>query len=379
MRDILRKSNLDLFREIKRLEAGLVGLRIIEELNPYYNWLYNQVNLLRDSITKNLHYLNLNNDDILEDILSWTQKFTRTFQLLNSRLAGPIFRSCPSDSLSLKILTWLHSKHPQTNDIPLGLVDGEFSIWPEPNFPIIYFMPTSAQRGLLYLPLFFHEFGHLLYACHKPEMDVLVGELQKEIEDLLRGAFHRNDLYAEEDVKKQRIIVETWYEWTQEFFCDVVGLNIGGPCFIKAFSIYLRMTGRAVFQQSFEELINSTHPVAWIRARLLVDHSRELGLKEEAQELEYEWNTIAKSLKVSEDYYGFYDDDFLPLINRTLKDMLIEADPNKFKENEISSTEYNLKSSSPVHLLNAAWKKFLGEPKNYQKWEKENISNILGN
>ena len=54
--------------------------------------------------------------------------------------------------------------------------------------PLIYMMPPSAQQGLLYLPLFFHEFGHLLYACHKPEMDALVRELQENLAELLEPA-----------------------------------------------------------------------------------------------------------------------------------------------------------------------------------------------
>ncbi len=107
-----------------------------------------------------------------------------------------IIRARPSDRLCLKLLRWLHSVHPQTQDIPLGLSDGEFGIWPALPLPILYFMPSSSQHGLLYLPLFFHEFGHLLYACHKAELDDLVRDLQRQIEELLMPSVQRDDYYA---------------------------------------------------------------------------------------------------------------------------------------------------------------------------------------
>ena len=276
MRLILQQNNHDLFREINRLKSSLSNLEIPEELIPYYNWISSQIDLFRERVLKNLRYLDLSNNDILEEILYWTQEITRAFHSLNRNFAGPLFRSLPSDRLCLNMLMWLHSKHPETRNTPIGLSDGEFGIYPVPTFPIIYFMPFSAQSGLLYLPIFFHEFGHLLYACHRKELDDLVHDLQDSIENLLRGTSHRDDAYSEEELKYQKTIVETWYRWVQEIFCDAVGLMIGGPCFLKAFSMYLRMTGREIFQQSMESLFNSTHPVSWIRIRLVAERARKL-------------------------------------------------------------------------------------------------------
>ena len=377
MRDILRQSNLDLLREIERLGSILPTAQVPRELSPYHEWVSSSCDSLRVRVLQNLQDLKLNRDEILVDILSSTQEITRGFQLYNEKLISPILRSLPSDRLCLRLLRWLHMNHQQTGSFPAGLTDGEFGVWPAPPFPTIYFMPSLAQRGLLYLPLFFHEFGHLLYACHKQELDDLVSDLQSEIADLLRPASQRNDLHSQTEAERHKTIVETYYAWAQELFCDAVGLSIGGPCFARAFSMYLRMTGRGAFHQPPEELTSSPHPVAWLRMRLIGGRARRLSLSPEANVLEAVWETIAGTLRVDEDYYGFYDDKFLPTILQTLDSMLVEVSPYQFTDRDISSSEWGPRSSSPIHLLNRAWSIFLNDPGDYPAWEKNAISSFL--
>ena len=378
MRDILRESNLDLLREIDRLSSVSSTISVPAELSAYQDWMTEVCSSLRQRALWNLRYLELNKDEILDDILSETQLLTALFRLCNQRLASPLLRYQPSDRLCLRIIAWLHDYHAETRDIPAGLSDGEFGIWPEPHIPIVYFMPSSRQHGLLYLPLFFHEFGHLLYASHKEEMDELVGELQKEIADLIEPVSQRNDLYAHQDAKTRSVIVETWYEWAQELFCDAVGLTIGDPCFANAFSMYLQMGGRDKFYQPQEKLVLSEHPVAWLRIRLIAERARQMGLVE-TDRLETEWNRIAATMEIPEDYYGFYDDRFLPSIHETIDDMLTEASPYQFSAEDVSPSDWNIESSSPVHLLNKAWFVFLSGPDGYVNWEEQAISTFLGN
>jgi hypothetical protein len=149
-------------------------------------------------------------------------------------------------------------------------------------------MPSSAQYGLLYLPLFFHEFGHLLYACHQPELDDLVKEFQTEISTLLKPVVQYDNLQVQQDTKNKRIIVETWYVWIQELFCDAVGFQIGGSCFTHAFSMYLKMLGRDRFVLSFEKLAYSPHPITWLRVHLLSTLLEKYELAEHANKLENE-------------------------------------------------------------------------------------------
>ncbi len=379
MREILRQSNLDLLREISRLELALSSASVLPELSAYREQISKVCEALRKQRHQNLHDLNLNQDEILPDILSGTQNLAKLFRLYDERFASPILRSLPSDRLCLRVITWLHAHHPETQNVPAALSDGGFSIWPEPQLPVVYFMPSSRQQGLLYLPLFFHEFGHLLYACHEPEMDNLVRELQEKIVGLLEPASQHDDLYTQEAAKMRRAVAASWYLWTQEIFCDMVGFTVGGPCFTRAFSMYLRMNGRDAFHLPREKLELRRHPVTWLRVRLLADRSRQMGWSTEADTLQNEWGKIAATMGVTEDYYGFYDDRFLPSIRQTIDDMLTEASSYQFKVEDVSTCEWDPDSSTPVHLLNRAWSVYLNDPDGYDSWEKQAISDFLAN
>ena len=373
---ILRQSNLDLLREINRLSSVLSTVSVPTELAAYQARVSEACSDLRGLVLQNLQYLDLNRDDILDDILSQTQSVTAVFRLYNQRIASPLLRYRPSDRLCLRIIGWLHAQHAKTRDIPAGLDDGEFGIWPEPRVPLIYFMPASGQHGLLYLPLFFHEFGHLLYACHREEMDALVRDLQAEIAALLEPVPQRDGLPARPDAELRNRIVERWYEWAQEQFCDAVGLTIGGPCFANAFSMYLRMGGRGRFYLPREQLELSEHPVAWLRIGLIAERARQMNLVE-ADRLESEWNRIAAIMQIAEDYGGFCDSRFLPSIHKAVDDMLTEGAPHRFSGDDVSPHGWNAESSSPVHLLNTAWSVFLSDPDGYAGWEERAIATFL--
>lgn len=376
MRGILTQSNLDLLMEIARLKSALSSVSVLPELSAYHEQISKVCEILRRQGHQNLHDLSLNKDEILPDILSETQNLAKLFRLYDEHFASPVLRSLPSDRLCLRAITWLHAHHPETQNVPVALNDGGFSIWPEPQLPIVYFMPPSRQHGLLYLPLFFHEFGHLLYACHKPEMNNLVCELQKEIAGLLEPISQCDDLYAQEDARRRTAIAETWYEWTQELFCDTAGFTIGGPCFVNAFSMYLRMGGRDEFHLPREKLEFSRHPVTWLRIRLLAERARQMGLVD-ADRLETEWNQIAATMGIAEEYYGFYDDRFLPSIRKTIDDMLTEASPYQFRAEDVSPSDWDPEPSSPVHLLNRAWFIFINDSDGYDDWEEQAISTFL--
>lgn len=133
----------------------------------------------------------------------------------------------------------------------------------------LYFFPSVEQRGLLYQPLSFHEFAHLLYACHTREMDDPVGELQQKVHDALLPASQRNDRHAAQQGQQRQTIVGAWYQWTQEFFCDAVGFTIGDPCFLWAFSTYLSRMTETDFYRRPNDLRPSMHPVPWLRIQLV--------------------------------------------------------------------------------------------------------------
>ena len=366
-------------RNIERLLDNLdqASSFIPAELSAYYNWVYSAFEQLLVWVVQHLGYLKLQQDSILPDLFSSTQELTNRFRLYDQLLASPILRSKSTDRLCLKLLQWLHLTHPKTEKILVALSDREFASSPAPPLPTIYFMPSSTQHGLLYLPILFHEFGHLLYVCHKPEMDDLVEELQAKINHLLEPGSQRDDLFAQQEMKRRKDIVETWYEWTNELFCDAVGFTIGGPAFIYAFSMYFRTLGRRQYHLGTTELSFREHPVTWLRIRLLADRARQMDYGLIADKLEADWSAIAKTLKVIEDYYGFYEPEFLPAIQQTLNNMLVEADPRSFTPQEVNVPPLESSIYSPIALFNQAWHQFLMNPSEYSVWEKNTINSFL--
>jgi hypothetical protein len=379
LREILLQNNIDLLHSLAKVERSLDLIRpsVAPELRDYLVWIDSFITGIQERVKKNIRLIKLDLDSILEHILTRTQTATRDFFLLNQRLLAPILRSNSSDKLPLRLIRWLHKNHPTTKNVPFALSDGEFAVWPDPPQPAIYFLPPSAQGGFLYLSLFYHEFGHVLYAIHKPELDDLVRELQGEIEELLRPATSRNDFSSEQDDKKRIDIVETWYEWAQEIFCDAVALAIGGGSFVNAFGLYMRMRGLEEFHVPSHDLSGRSHPVTLIRVRLLSSLAVKKGWKSEANRLEESWNALAIARKVEEDYYGYYDQTFLPKVQDRIEDMMtvVEALVYEKKEDEKVEGAELLKCSPPV-ILNAAWTRFFVDPIGYAKWEDEMIDLI---
>jgi hypothetical protein len=333
---------------------------------------------LRKQSEQNLQDLRRGRDEILEDLLSSTQQLTQGVRLLSAKMATPVVRACDEDRLCLKTIAWLHRVHPKTTAVPAAFADGDVAVWPFLGIAPIYFFPAAEQRGLLYQPLYFHEFGHLLYAIHKPEMDDLVRELQGAIEDLLKPAAQRNDQHAGVRAEERQAIAYTWYRWAQELFCDAVGLTIGGPCFLRAFSGYLGTMDRGDFYRGPEDLRFSTHPVKWLRMKLLIGRARKAGYGEVADVTEDEWQLVATTMGVTEDYHGFYDGSFeMPLL-KTLDDMLVEAAPRKCEYDEAAGSDPESGTVEALLVrLNLAWKMNSEREDEYSEWERQAIKRLL--
>ena len=373
MRNILLDSNTDLCHEVERLVARLTDTTVIPELAGYHDRVLRACMDIREQVLGNLQKLELGRDDIIPEILSETQRLARELRLYNQRLAGPALRGLQSDRLSLRVLNWLHAAHKDTTGIPAAVSTDEFGIWPAPPHPVIYFMPASAQGGLLYQALFFHEFGHLLYSQHEPEMASLVRDLQLQIAELLEPLARLGDVHSQAEARQRAVIVVTWYRWIQELFCDAVGIMVGGPAFIHAFSRYLRVTSRNEFHCQPDELELRPHPVTWLRIRLLSRRARSLDCGVAANATEAEWGVIASSLGIAEDYYGFYSEEFLPVIWEAIEHMLVEAAPYRFTQEDLGEGEWT-PTSTPVHLLNRAWREFQQDPEQFMAWESQAVA-----
>lgn len=375
MENILRQNNLSLLRDIERLRGMLQGCQatLPQEWQGCCSWTLDRCRGLRKLVDRNLRDLNYHQTNIFPDVLSQTQRISRAFLQL-SRLASPVLRGAAGDRVALRVLLWMHMSHAKTKDVPVAVSNEDFAIWPVK--PTMYLLPCTVQHSLLYLPLFFHEFGHLLYALHHPELDELVKSLQEKIAELLAPLSQMDDIMAAQVMQEQQLVVERWYEWMQELFCDAVGLTIGGSSYVRAFSTYLRMRGRDQFLVPKEDLEGQAHPVTWLRIKMLATRLRAGGSNKLADSLEQEWDQIARIMKVTEDYFGFYSDDFLAPVQATLTDMLTEAGPVGLDHPATKAPSAG-GYSNPVPVLIEAWDRFLASPDAYEAWEGKTLEMLL--
>ena len=374
MQEQLRSQNEDLLRKVSGIRQSIVSAPAVPDpLEPYREWLLEWVEDLSDQIQRNLSNLSRAGVNILPEVLDQTSIVTRNVFLLTDRYVGPLLRARTNDALSLKLLAWMHREHAKTCDLPVAFADGLFGSWPVESWPTLYVIPPGDQERLLHLPLCFHEFGHLLYACHESEMDDLVKELQDVIAQRLEPASRRDDRQAQREQQKRKQIAERWYDWTQEFFCDAVGLVVCGPAFASSFSFYFRAIGQDAYQRSFDDQMHSSHPVTWLRIKVLADRARSLGWTEVADEIEEDWKNIAAMLGIEEDHFGCYDEAFLPDLQKTIDDMLTEADPRRVKSDEIRY-DGPVNSISAPALLNLAWRRLRADSPTYADWEAQAIT-----
>ena len=275
----------------------------------------------------------------------------------------------------------MHGAHDRSRTVPGAISDGGTAILPLLGLrqPVpIYYLPCAEQRGLLFQPLLFHEFGHLLYQLHREEMDDLIWDLQRRITEGLQPAARRNDRHAEGQRVQRRQIVETWYPWAQELFCDAVGLAIGGPAFLLALSKHLSVVDASSFYRRVPDLAMSSHPVTWLRVNLLSERARELGYGAAAADVEREWAVAAGALGVTEDYHGYYDRSFAAFVRRTVDDMLTEAGPRPCLPEEADGGGWGPAGGSMPGLFNAAWQRYLQDKDDYWAWEQSTIHQFLG-
>jgi hypothetical protein len=233
--------------------------------------------------------------------------------------------------------------------------------------------------GLPYLPLLFHEFGHVLYAVHKPEMDDLVGELQRQIPGLLLPLAGRNDPRAQQQATQRQVIAYTWYAWAQEFFCDAVGLVIGGPAYLHAFSNFLLGgLNRGDFSREPRDLTASLHPVSRLRIQFLVERARSSGFDVDADIVQRLWEGLARELGLAEEYHGYYDATLAGPLRQTIEDMLIESAPRPCQPAEAGADAWDAERDSLVQLVNRAWRVRLNAEDDFDAWQAQQIERVIG-
>ncbi len=272
------------------------------------------------------------------------------------------------------MLRSLHDTCPKTAALPFGITDGNFAVYPTAQLPPIYQVPVTRQKTLLYLPLLFHEFGHVLYACYKQEMDDLVKDVQRVVSAALAPRSVRGSGVKASAFRQQ--VVTAWFAWVQEFYCDAVGITIGGPCFLKAFSHFFRTRSNDQYHVPREEQLRRRHPVTWLRTKMLVDRARKHGLNALADDVEKGWAETAKAIGVQEEYEGTWSESFFVPLRQALDDMIEESQPSVHRPEDVIVSEA-APSLTAVQLCNLAWAKFETTSATYRSWERMAIDGFL--
>ncbi len=376
--EILNNSAREILRRIQLARLSLSAKIFPPEIMPCEEWVVQTLNSLEDETQRITSYLALNlSDKILEQ--TWYNELVTInyeIEVLESYFIHPLYRMSEEDRLALMVIEWLHKSHNQTISKQFILSNGNFSIAPSSNSPTLYWLPVTCQFSLLYMSLFFHEFGHLLFLNHKEEMEVLIREFQDKLAEHLSPSISQSDEKYQSYVDKAADIVETWREWMEELFCDAVGLLIGGKAYLLAFSNFIRLGGLKEFFIAEKYLSKRSHPVSLLRIKFLIERANEIGLGNETEVLENEWKKLATTLSVNEDYFGFFEDRFKNDIASLIDDMITEANPITFNDISLQPIK-NIPDKNFIQIINEAWDKYLSTPEEFNVWEKGIIKKIV--
>jgi hypothetical protein len=368
MEAALSQTNSDLLHQVSTLRESLCAANVPPILERYRDSVVIICAALEARLEKNVAVLKHGVQSVYTDVLYNTEDCFRYFDLVNTQLAAPVIRYHDRDLLALSVLDWLHSVHAATREKPFGLSSGSFAIYPLLAWPAIYFLPVSSQLAVRYLPLLYHEFGHLLYVLSKPEMDDLLAEFQHTIRKAFSPRSIRDSQPSNDIVRQQ--ILSAWREyWAQEIYCDAVGLTIGGASFLHAFSHFFRFRSGEEYFRRQEDQLRRRHPVTWLRVQLLLHRAERYGLGEAAASVRKEWRATAELFGVTADFQGTWVDSLTEPVAQLLDDMLEETSPVDFRD---------VDSAAPHGMIDEAWSRFvLAEGGDYVPGECELVADWL--
>lgn len=348
MKGAFESQNRDLARQVASLRDTLIATPVPAVLERFRRSVIEICQSIEMKLERNLTVLAHDVESVHSDVLFTTSGCIQLFDLVNNQLSAPIIRFSARDMLPLSVLDWLHSAHPATRDKPFGVSSGGFAVYPHPMWPVVYFLPVSAQTSLRFLPLLFHEFGHLLYVLSKAELDDLIGEFQKTLRRVLAPRVIRDGQENNDAVRRQ--VQTSWREyWIQEIFCDAVGLSIGGSSFLHAFSHHFRFRSGDEYFIRQEDQLHRRHPVTWLRMQILLVRAERSGLGTAAAQVAGDWNRAAELFHVTQDFQGTWIDALSDPLQDLLDLMLEEVAPFSF---------HDANDASPHSAIDESWRCF---------------------
>lgn len=374
MRDRLRIANEDLRRRAVNLQRVVAGSRVPGVLAAYCHQVSLFTAALEVDAGRNLKLLNAPGVDLLPEVFDRTAGLARNIGYADKRLVPPLSRVGSPDEFPLHVLRWLHAGTKATEGLAFATMPDEFMVLPSPAMPAVYYLPLTQRGSLLSLPLLIHEFGHVLYECHRQEMDDLVKDFQEEVLRHLTPQSVGDPLLAASGTAFRQQAVTRWQTWAQELFCDAVGLAVGGPAFLRAFSRHFHALSRDEYALGRDALLRRKHPLTWLRVRRLADLARSGSAVPFADVMEREWAETARLLGLEEEHHGVWDDSLGPALALLIERMLEEASPPRFDQARTTAPAF---PADPVRLFNRAWEVFETRSGSYEAWERSAIRRFL--
>lgn len=191
------------------------------------------------------------------------------------------------DPRVIALLQMAHESHGRTHRLAFAVELGAMKVQQaedDERVAPVYHLPASHRQYPRQIWLLLHEFGHVMYARiigdlrdtrrllhpHTTEAQDLVSAVLEGIRkgDGDRGDLGRllcpSDLRSSSDERLQ----DAWRLWVMEFFCDAVGLALGGREFLSAFvdHVYAEAGMDLLEERNRKEY---THPAAALRLQVL--------------------------------------------------------------------------------------------------------------
>ncbi len=375
--DVIQRRCQQIVDDLDRMERLVDNRPIPRLLVPYRQMILQALNQARAAAKRNLSDLDANGELLLVDLLSEAARLLGASRLLTRRMADPLLRATPESAVGLWLINWMHETDPQTRRYPAALVDGAPSVLPFTDITPLYGFPALEQYSVLMLPLLLHEYGHILHLIHQAEMNDLIADLQRVIGNSLQPSSSRNDEMAKAMAERRKRIVDRWYIWIVELFCDAVGLTMGGASYLSAFATYCGTLRQSDYGAAATATEVSQHPFPALRIQLLLNRAEKLGLHYDAGIVRTEWDAMANALQAYKvDSLGYFDPAWLGSIEATIDDMLVEANPRAFTSEETAAEHDWTPQDSPILLCNRAWRIKTEAPHDFAEWEARSLAAV---
>jgi hypothetical protein len=376
--EVIHRRCQQIIDDLDRVERLIEARAIPRLLVPYRRMILQAVSQARAAARQSLVDLQASGDLILVDLLSETARLLSAARSISRRMADPLLRSTREAAPCLWLIGWMHDSNELTRCYPAAFLDGAPSVLPFTNLTPLYGFPAVEQHGLLMLPLLLHEYGHVLQLLHLTEMNDLIADLQRAIGNSLQPSSSRNDEMAQAMADRRKRIVDRWYVWAVELFCDAVGLVMGGASYLHAFANYCGTLRQSDYGAAPTVTEVSQHPFVDLRIRLLINRAEKLGLHYDAGLVRTEWDAMAERLEAGKvDSLGYFEPAWLGSIEATIDDMLVEAGPRAFTAEEATAEREWQPGDSPILLCNRAWRIKADSPQFFAEWERKTVAAVL--